>query len=377
MGDRMSEKKQEEYGVGKLHKSKPIPAPDLPYRPLRTKSYQPNIAVIGCGGISEHHLTAYKNAGYKIVALCDVVKERADERRQAFYPHADVYSDYRHVLDREDIEVVDITTHPPERGPIIEAAIHAGKHILSQKPFVTDISYGLKLAQLAKEKKIKLAVNQNGRWAPHFSYARHAIAAGLLGEITAAHMNVHWDHNWIADKAFNDVHHIILYDFAIHWFDILGCFIHKKPKRVYASLTSSPNQKAKPPLLGQALIEYDGAQASLSFDADTRYGHQDRTFITGTKGSIISVGLDLMEQHLTLYTHEGHTTPELQGKWFPDGLHGAMAELLCAIEDDRVPYNNAEGNLKGLSLCFAAVQSAEIHQPIAVGTITNLSGKIT
>ena len=69
--------------------------------------------------------------------------------------------------------------------------------------------------------------------------------------------------------------------------------------------------------------------------------------------------------------------PELQGKWFPDGLHGAMAELLCAIEDDRVPYHNAEDNLKSLALCFAAVHSAETHQPVDAGSILYLPGRST
>ncbi len=365
---------EKEYGVGELRASKPIPAPDFPYRPQKTKSYQPNIAVIGCGGISEHHLKAYTNGGYNVVALCDVAEERAQKRREQFYPNANVYDDYRKILERDDIDVVDITPHPKERAPILEEAIDAGKHILSQKPFVIDIEYGKHLIQKAKEKNIKLAVNQNGRWAPHFSYARQAVNAGLIGDVYTAHMAIHWDHNWIADTPFNDVHHIVLYDFAIHWFDLVNCFIKYPPRRVYASLTASSTQKAKPPLLGQALIEFDGAQATLSFDADTKFGHQDRTFITGTKGTIISVGPDLMDQQVTLYTEKGHATPKLEGKWFPDGLHGAMAELLCAIEDDRTPVNNPEENLKSLALCFAAVHSAETHEAVDVGMITRLPG---
>ena len=43
-----------------------------------------------------------------------------------FYPKAHVYTDYRDVLARDDIEVVDIATHPDQRPPIIEAALRAG-----------------------------------------------------------------------------------------------------------------------------------------------------------------------------------------------------------------------------------------------------------
>ena len=57
---------------------------------------------------------------------------------------------------------------------------------------------------------MKLAVNQNGRWAPHFSYIRHAIAAGLIGDVFAAHLAVHWNHNWIKGTHFENVRHIVL-----------------------------------------------------------------------------------------------------------------------------------------------------------------------
>ena len=43
------------------------------------------------------------------------------------------------MLERDDVEVVDIATHPAVRPPLMEAALKAGKHVLSQKPFVTDL----------------------------------------------------------------------------------------------------------------------------------------------------------------------------------------------------------------------------------------------
>ena len=74
------------------------------------------------------------------------------------------------MLTRDDIEVVDIATHPHERvAHSSKAAIAAEKHVLSQKPFVIDLDDGEKLVDLADKNNVKLAVNQNGRWAPHFS----------------------------------------------------------------------------------------------------------------------------------------------------------------------------------------------------------------
>ena len=70
--------------------------------------------------------------------------------------------------------------------------------MLSQKPFVTDLADGRRLVDLAKSVDRKLAVNQNGRWAPHFRYIMQAIEAGLIGNVTTIDFSLQWDQTWIA-----------------------------------------------------------------------------------------------------------------------------------------------------------------------------------
>src|SRR5262245_524102 len=134
-----------------------IAAPQLPYRPRDPKRYRPAIGLVGCGGITKWHLMAYRKAGYDVVALCDIDRARAEKRRDEFYPNAEVTDDFQQVLARDDVDVVDITTHPPERPPLIEAALRAHKHVLSQKPFVLDLDVGERLVDLADEMNVKLA----------------------------------------------------------------------------------------------------------------------------------------------------------------------------------------------------------------------------
>ncbi|MEM9660396.1 MAG: Gfo/Idh/MocA family oxidoreductase, partial [Planctomycetota bacterium] len=85
-------------------------APELPYRPKRPVEYQPAIGLIGCGGITAEHLTAYQNAGYQVVAFADVDIEKARRRRDEFYPEADCYAEASELLRRTDVGVVDIAT---------------------------------------------------------------------------------------------------------------------------------------------------------------------------------------------------------------------------------------------------------------------------
>lgn len=346
---------------------------DIPYLPQDPEDRSVPIGLIGCGGISRHHLEAYRDAGYTVTMLCDVNRVAAEARREEYFPEARVTTDYRQLLADARIQVVDIATHPEVRVPIIAEALEARKHVLSQKPFVVDLDEGERLADLADRQGVLLAVNQNGRWAPHFSWLREAVAAGHAGQVSAVHCGVHWDHTWVVGTPFEQIYHLILYDFAIHWFDFLTTLSGlPMPTDVYATTTVSPNQPIKPALLAQVAIHYPGAQATLVFDAHTPFGRHDETMIIGDRGTLRSFGPDSKSQVVQITNADGVFRPRLEGAWFSDGFHGAMGELLVAIEQGRQPTHNARDNLRSLELCFAALSSGLTGRPVRPGEVRQL-----
>ncbi len=350
-----------------------VTLPALPYLPRNPRKYSPGIALVGCGGITKYHLQAYSAATFRVVALCDVVREAAEKRRTEFYPDAKVFTDYRDALKLADVEVVDVTTHPEIRAPIIADCLAAKKHVLSQKPFVLDLDEGERLAALAEKHGVLLAVNQNARWAPHFSYIREAVKAGLVGDLASVHCGVHWDHSWVRGTVFERIYHLILYDFAIHWFDLLATLMgEQRPARIFASTVKSPSQDVAPALMGQASIEYASAQATLVFDGHSQFGPHDDVYVAGTHGTLRSFGPSVNRQTVELIHVGGAYRPTLVGSWFPDGFHGTMGELLCAVEERREPSHSARANLRSLELCFAAVASAMRHEPVEPGSVRKL-----
>lgn len=343
-----------------LSAARELSAPKLPYLPQKPRRYRPQIGLIGCGGITGAHLDAYRTSGWDVVALCDTREEAAKNRQQEFFPKAEVYTDPKQLLQRRDIDVVDVALHPEVRPPIVAAALRAGKHVLSQKPFALDLATGARLVKLADECGRKLAVNQNGRWSPYVSWIHQAIRAGLVGTVQSVSLTLNWDHTWIRGTAFEKVHHIVLYDFAIHWFDMTALFLTgRTPQRVFAANATAPGQQLAPPMLGSALIQCDGALASLQFDAHSKFGPRETVRITGSEGTIHGTGPLCAAHELSLHTKRGVARPVLEGKWFNDGFRGTMGELLCAIEEDREPSNSARDNLRSLALCFAALRSAD------------------
>ena len=345
----------------------------LNYAPRDSTRYRPPIGLIGCGGITSHHLEAYRAAGYHVAGLCDCDRTRAEARRDEFYPEATIFDSAEALLACDAIEVVDIATHPKERVSLIESAILAKKHVLSQKPFVLDLDVGARLADLAEKNGVQLAVNQNGRWAPHFSSMRVANTEGLLGPISTVHFGVQWDHTWVTGTPFESIYHLILYDFAIHWFDMVHClFAPRRAQSVFATVRRTPTQTIMPPLLAQASIQFEDGQATLLFAAETKVGPLDHSFVAGPLGSIACRGPDYKQQQLIMTTEQGVWRPRLRGSWFPDGFRGTMGELLNSIAANRISSINARDNLASLELCFAAIASAETGKPVVPGTVRQL-----
>lgn len=344
----------------------------FPYRPRDPDGYEPTIGLIGCGGVSRTHLDAYTKAGYDVAALCDLREERALERRDAYYPDAEVYVDHRELLERDDIDVVDVALDVGPRTTVVPDALRAGKHVLSQKPFAADLRDAEEHVRIAAEAGVKLAVNQNARWAPHFSYMREAIARDAVGVVNAVDLDVYWGKDDLPDHGRE---YLLFFDFAVHWFDILSCFLDDRTvERVWATTDRSPTQAADADanLLARATFEFDGAQASLTFDGDAPVASSSRAKVVGNRGVLTSEGPAIDDQVVTLARKNGSYTPALAGNWFPDGFHGAMAELCSAIEADREPAHSGRDNLRTLELTFAAVESASSGQPMVPGDVRRI-----
>ena len=348
-------------------------APDLPYRPPMPRAYRPRIGMIGTGGISASHLDAYRAAGWEVASLWNRTRAKAEERAAEYCPSASVEDDWEGIVADDSIDVIDVTLHPEHRTPIIEAALEAGKHVLSQKPLVTDLDEGQRLVKLAENHGVKLAVNQNGRWSPHMAWMREAVRAGLIGDVLSVHASIHWDHGWTAGTPFDEVRDLVLYDFGVHWFDFVVSLVGERAERALATAAMARGQTNKMPLLAQALVRMEGGQASLIFDGGAPHGARDTTYIAGAMGSLVSEGPDLGTQSVTLTTEDGIARPNLEGTWFNDGFRGAMGELLCAIEDQRAPDNSARGNLTTLALAFAAIESRRTGREVKAGEARRLS----
>src|SRR5687767_9783164 len=113
---------------------------------MTTASDKIRIGLIGAGQRGQDHLRKYQAVPQaQIVAVADV-NETVAQRAAAQYGIPHVYSDYRALLDRDDLDAVDICLHNNLHRPVTVAAMQAGKHVYCEKPMAG--SYADALAML-------------------------------------------------------------------------------------------------------------------------------------------------------------------------------------------------------------------------------------
>ena len=89
--------------------------------------------------------------------------------------------DWKLVLQRDDIDIVDICTPPQFHAEIAIAAIAAGKHVFCEKPITNDVSEALAMAEAARSAGVQTQVGFNYRHAPAISFAKLLLDQGRLG----------------------------------------------------------------------------------------------------------------------------------------------------------------------------------------------------
>ena len=342
----------------------------LDYKPRFPDDYRPGIGIIGCGGIVKGaHLPAYKKYDLNVVGVYDLNPE-ATRGVQEQFGVKQVFGDLDELLAHPDIAVVDIATHPEQRVELMRMALRAGKHVLAQKPFALDVEAAAGVVDEARRRGLKLAVNQNGRWAPAWRIATLLVRQGAIGDVLAVTHLYDVNFGWIPGTHFDTLKHFAIYDYSVHWIDISRCWLEQKSiAAVRARDYRTPNQPEAGKTPWGMWVEIacaDGASAMIRGVgcANTRRtGHP--FWIHGADGTIrgSALGQDFVELE-----KDGVTSRyALEGAWFPDGFAGTMGELLCAIVEEREPYNSAAHNLLSLEITLAACRSADLDgQPVGL-----------
>jgi predicted dehydrogenase len=165
------------------------------------------VAVIGSAFMGKAHSNAWRNvrAFYPDVPRIRqqvLVARDAEATRDLAdrYGWAESATDWRTVVDRDDIDVVDVCLPGHLHAEVTIAALEAGKHVLVEKPLANTVPEAEKMllaARAARERGVASMVGFNYRRVPALAMARELIASGRVGDVRQ--VKIAYLQDWLAD----------------------------------------------------------------------------------------------------------------------------------------------------------------------------------
>jgi len=314
-----------------------------------------------------------------------------------------VYSDYREMLKKADIDAVDIYTSVSSHHQIALAGIEAGKHVLVEKPFAITVRAAQKIVDAADRAGTVLGVAENARYFPETRMTRWVIDQGYIGDlqiVVSGGIGGYWSPDMIVAKTPWRHKKIsggggATIDVGVHLFDILrylcgeieevSSFIETFEKtrftrdetgRVVEETESDVDDtflglvKFRNNAIGQILLSWGGHGEPLSIP---------RT-IYGTKGCIKGNTVILDEGTGTdvknIFAREAKA--QTKDRFFPGGITDPMAletlEFVRAIEDRREMETSGREGLRDLAASYALIESSRMGKSVKVDDVE--SGRI-
>ncbi|MFQ5970815.1 MAG: Gfo/Idh/MocA family protein [Alphaproteobacteria bacterium] len=237
------------------------------------------VGCIGAGYISAYHLAGLAAAGgAEVRVLMGRTASRAAAVAKRF-GIPDVVTDYRAVLDRDDIDAVVIATPDASHEEIAVAAAAAGKAILLQKPMARSAAECRRIIQASRQAGVHLQVSFMHRYFEEVVRARELLAGGKLGPVYAVRMRnatpgADWT-DWVFSREL--VGGGVVHQLGVHGIDLLRHIIGEI-RTVMGTVallrkerTLADGQRVRPDNDDQALAIYrfgDGVHASheMSFN---------------------------------------------------------------------------------------------------------------
>jgi predicted dehydrogenase len=337
------------------------------------------IGIVGCGGIVNYaHLPAYRKAGFQIVAAYDQDAEAAT-RTAGEHGIPRVAASVTGLLQDPEIDIVDIAVTPWAQAAIAKEAIAAGKHVLCQKPLADNYASAVEIVDLAAQRGVHVAVNQQMRWDAGIAVAKQLIDQGAIGIPADVRIETSIRTPWHMWPWMANSPRLEIMYHSIHYQDSLR-YLCGDPVAVSSLHARWPGQPEVGETRTLTTFIYDDDRRVI-IDVNHHNWSDDayaRFRLLGSEG-IIEGTLGLLYDYPTgrvdtlRYASREEPTvwheASLSTWWIPDAFIGPMASLMAAIQTGDEPLTSARDNLGTLQTVFASYRSAEEGRVVPLAEI--------
>jgi myo-inositol 2-dehydrogenase/D-chiro-inositol 1-dehydrogenase len=335
--------------------------------------------LIGFGAWGRFHADAIaKTTGASLKAIAARSDASRNAARDAF-PSAEVYADYRELLARPDIDVVDIVVPSYLHHEIASAALTAGKHLLLEKPMALSLRECDDLIALARKHDRIFAVGHEFRLSSLWGKAKELIASGFIGEPKYALIELSrrpyrlGSENWRYD--ISRVGSWILEE-PIHFFDLARWYLGSlgDPQTVYAAASSRQAGHEELKDNFTAIVHFPHGGYAVVSQTLAAFEHHQTVKVTGTKGALWASWSGALDRTLhptfSLRAFDGEQVQQIQidkitGEVFE--LEDQIAMLVGAIRKGGDLSCSAVDGRWSVAMCLAAQESVDSGRPVAIG----------
>lgn len=332
-------------------------------------------AIVGCGVVAPYHaqaIQALPNATVR--AFVDTNLQAAQRLAAAFGGLAT--TDLDTVLERDDIDVVCVTTPSGLHAEIGIACARAGKHVVVEKPIDVSLEAADRLIAACREAGVMLTVISQRRWDPGIQALRRVVERGEIGEVFIADVAMKWYRSqayydsaaWRGTRALDGGG--ALMNQGVHFVDLL-LWLVGPVRRVYASCATVAHQIEVEDVAVVQLEFVNGARGVIEATTAAYPGLDERIEVTGTSGTA-----RLEKGQVTLWkapdgpvsiTVSDHMSAAADHAALPVENHRRqLADFLEALEYGRDPMVTPQQARSALEVILAVYRSSQLGQPVAL-----------
>jgi myo-inositol 2-dehydrogenase/D-chiro-inositol 1-dehydrogenase len=332
--------------------------------------------LVGYGAWGRHHAQAIaKTAGAELTAIA-ARSNATRETAQQDFPQARVAADAKELVQREDVDVVDIVVPSYLHYEVASAALRAGKHVLLEKPMALTLEQCDDLLKLAAERRRLLAVGHELRLSSLWGEVKQLIDEGFVGTPQYALVELsRRPYRQGADGWRYDVSRVgsWILEEPIHFFDMARWFLSSAgdPQEIYA--TASARDSSRPELQDNfsSIMKFHGGAYAVISQTLSAFEHHQTVKVTGSKGALWASWSGAMDRTLhptfSLRAFDGETVAEIKldkitGEVFE--LEDQIALMVRAVRDGGPLSATGVDGRWSVAMCLAAEESVRSSRPV-------------
>lgn len=347
------------------------------------KTKQP-IIIIGAGGIvNDAHLPAYKIAGFEVIGIYDINKEKA-KNTALTYSIPKVYESVAQMIASAPSDVLFDIALPGNTIIKMLQKLPDNATVLMQKPIGENYTQAKQILQLTRKKNMLAGVNFQLRYAPFIIAARGMIKNGTIGDLCDIEINVNvftpwhlWDFLYKAPRVEIPYH-------SIHYIDVVRSFLGN-PSGIYAKTVKHPHMHKLATVRSNIIMDYgDMVRANILTNHCHQFGlenQQSYIKFEGTRGAIkIKMGTlmnypsGVPDKFEYIIIENGKALKwqvvDIEGSWFPHAFIGPMTEMMKAKEGT-IPH--PDNSVEDCIYTMACVEAAYISDAEGAVKLSSIS----